>query len=392
MPLQGTLFAMNRSVESGTSLSALVPDVPAGRLETYAEFFVSAADISRVHVDEAGRYLGERSLPGSLVSDDEFTMVPCRYAGSRNARPMNISGLPGVTKHWPTVVHDALSLRARYVERVAVPRLPWVHVWLFGRTLTAVPAMLMRRDTEAYTRVPDRYAALFKPSIGLYMTTERAILGGIDPLATPTATEFLAVTESSGAFLSADAACSGPPHLVDEWLAAVLDGEITGGTRQAAEPMTPAEIELALDYGDAVSRLELLKLVYFCEVRLLLHHFAEVLAPLPGDDRAGLSAKGLDLTPADLRAMCDGLAGLASWLGATAPARVTDAAEVPGWQDEWATLFTAQQSTVDKILSRPPHDGPALAPADLARMAAYVDSTWSSTGLAARYDITTRLR
>jgi hypothetical protein len=371
-------------------LTALVPDIPAAHANAYAEFFVSAVDVARVQLDEAGRYLGERALPASMVSDADFTMLPCKYAGSRRARPMNVSGLPGVTRHWPTVLNNAVTLRARYLERVGQDRLPWVHIWLFGRTLTAVPAMLARRRDGAYDRVPDRYSALFKPAIGLYMTTERAILGGTDALAIPTAEDFLALTESSGAFLSEDAACSGPPHLVDEWLAAVLDGELGRGDR-AGDPMSAADVEMALDYGEAVSRLELLKLVYFCELRLLLLRFADVLSPLPDDQPPGLSAKGLDLGPDELRSMCDGLTALGTWLGATAPSRVDELTGVPQWQDQWSALFDTQQSTIDKILGPPDVPRRPLGPADLARMAAYVDSTWSSEGLAARYDLAARM-
>jgi hypothetical protein len=375
---------------SGAAITALVPDIPAAHANAYAEFFVSAVDIARVQLDEAGRCLGERALPASLVSEADFTMLPCKYAGSRRGRPMNVSGLPGVTRHWQTVLNDAVTLRARYLKRVGQDRLSWVHIWLFGRILTAVPAMLVRRRTGAYERVPDRYSALFKPAIGLYMTTERAILGGMDPLAIPTAADFLATTESSGAFLSEDAACSGPPHLVDEWLAAVLDGELGRG-RRTDEPMPAADVELALDYGEAVGRLELLKLVYFCEVRLLLVRFADVLSPLPDDQPFGLRAKGLDLGPDELRAICDGLTALGTLLGATAPSRVDELADVPRWRDQWSALFDHEQSTVDKVLGAPNVERRPLGPADLARMAAYVDSTWSSEGLAARYDLTSRM-
>ncbi|MGI5230245.1 hypothetical protein [Actinoallomurus sp. CA-142502] len=370
-------------------LRSLLPDVPPVRLEAYAEFFASAADIARVHADEDGRALGERALPRPLREKVDVTLRRCGYPGSRHGRPMNVSGLRTVTAHWDVAVRTAIALRRRYLERAGIERLPWVHVWLFGRTLTAVPAFLVRRSEGRARTVPNEVSALFKPAIGLYMTAERALLGGIDPLAVPTPSEFIAVTEDSGAFLSEDAACSGPPHLVREWAEAVLNGAGTDGGGE----MTPVDAEPLLDYGDAISRMELLKVRYFLETRIQLQRFARSLAPVPGEPGAApMAAKGFTLDAGELEAFARLVAMLGDALGLTAPARAATAAEAVTAQAAWAALFTERQAEVDRTLGRAPARESPLAPADLARMAAYVDATWDSAGRAAIYDLAARLR
>jgi hypothetical protein len=333
-------------------------DVDPDRYRAYAEFFVSASDVARAHRDDDGRPLGERYLPAALRGDAPFDMRTCAYKDSRRGRPMNVSALRGVSRHWPGVLIDVGVLRGAYLRRHAIDRFSWVDLWGFARTATAAPALLARRGREPREVVPARLAALFKPTIGLYMTSERAVLGGADPRARPDAVRFIELTERSGAFHSSDAVCSGPPGMVAEFLEAVLDG----GPQAPSDGWLARLLDLdqLLRYGQAVARMELAK-------NLL---FLELVEPRAGAAASRVLLKGVEVGGLELAAVKQALLGLLHATDVEFPER--DAGAIDGWVDTFERL----QSEVNAALGSRPTPRVRLRLHDLALMAEHLENGW----------------
>jgi hypothetical protein len=353
---------------------SLVPDVDARRYDEYAELFVSATDVARAARDESGRPLGERYLPPRLTENVVFELRASRYPGSRLGRPINVSALEAISRHWRGVLTDVGVLRERYAARHEIVRLSWLDVWQFARTVTAAPALLLRAP-QPPSALPTRLAALFKPAIGLYMTAERAVLGGEEPLAAPAVDEFVELTERTGAFLSRDAACSGTPRMVADFVSAVLDGSAGyPDDGWLARLLHPGR---ALDYGEAVSRLELAKALYLVELlRELLPDAGEGDSSSPPPPFA---FKGIDVEAHRLPELRGTLAGLFERFdGRPPPAAAPEGA--------WTELFERLQAEASAAAGRPP-PSLALSARDLARMVEYLVSTWESTEAGGRLDL-----
>lgn len=301
------------------------------RYARFAELYVSAVNWIRPMHDEEGRPLGERVVPPALRGDAPFAMQPCPFAGGRAGRPMNTSALGSVLHHWRETLNDLGALRAGLARRIPIGP-TWRGLWLTARVVTGVPAMFRRIHDRA---IPVRIAAAFKPGLGLFITSERAILGGADPLARVTAHELAATAEHTGALLSHDAACPGSPRMIEQLAAAVL--EPTGADPAWLEAHV-APIDRIVGYGLANARLELAKGAYLCQLRLL----AGERSALP------LHIKGARPSPAHTARLERATRAAAALLGAALPPPpVAGRGAAARFESAWLAAFGRIQRELD---------------------------------------------
>ena len=123
------------------------------------------------------------------------------------------------------------------------------------RGISAGPSRPFRRSfaDPGQGSVSTRLGALFKPSLGLHMTSDAVIAAGADPAATPTAKEFIGVAESSGVLVWEDAACAASPRMLHEFLAAILTARADG----TPDPSLTSLVEsgTVLRYAEAAANL-----------------------------------------------------------------------------------------------------------------------------------------
>ena len=360
-----------------------MPDVPAERYRPLAEVLVSAADVSRTLFDDAGRPLGERYFPPSFRGAAAFQMVVCPYQGPRHGRDMNLSALPDVIRHWDSVLIALATLRTHHLGRRAETPLTWIDLWFLGRIATAVPAYLSRVGGADCPRVPTPVAALFKPAIGLYRIAERSFLCGAPPDAPLSAGEVVDALHRTGALLSEDAACSGPPRLVSHLLGVAVNGSAGRAAAGAGgDALGGAAPGALVRYGTAAARLELAKFAYFIDVeqRLARLSAAGLLGSVP--HRPPRHLRGVPAAAWDLGTVERRLWLVARASGVTVPALVgdepttrTDRLRHEAARDRvWLGLLAALQADVLAALE---FDAPVpLLMEDLGRIGAYLAFDW----------------
>jgi hypothetical protein len=359
-----------------------MPDVAAERFWPLAEVLVSAADVSRTLFDDSGRPLGERYFPPPFRGAAPFHMAVCPYPGPRRGRDMNVSALRPVIRHWDSVLRALVTLRAQHLGWRADTALTWIDLWFLGRIATAVPAYLARvgGGDAARTPVPTPVAALFKPTIGLYMIAERAFLCGADPDAPLTTATVVDALHRTRALLSDDAACSGPPRLLAQLIDVAVSGSSgTGTAPPGSDALGGAAPASLVRYGAAAARLELAKFAYFIDVE---HRLARLSAAgLLGPYRGPRHLRGVPAAAWDLETVARRLWPVARGLAVpapagTAPTRRTERLHCEAARDRrWLDLFCTLQA---EVLAALEFDAPVtLAMEDLGRIGAYLAYDWS---------------
>lgn len=384
-----------------TGLSARpMPDVPAERYWSLAEALLSAADVSRTLFDDTGRPLGERYFPPPFRGDAAFEMTPCPYEGSRRGRAMNLSALPGVVRHWDSVITALRALRLEYLGGRAGEATRWIDLWFLGRIATAVPAYLARAAGGGRYPIPAAVAALFKPAIGLYMVAERAFLRGADAEEALTGAAVMDALDHTGALLSDDAACSGPPRLLRALVAVAVNGDddATHGSKGASTALGGVAAGPLVRYGAAAARLEMARFVYFVDLerRLALLTEAGLLGPAPY--RCPSHLRGVPVDPLGMETVERRLRLAATGMGLRVPS--PGAGAEPGGRAEhlayeqrrdlaWVHLLSHLQADVLEALGI--HGPPAMVVDDLPRIAAYLARDWRYARSLRRYRVHDRL-
>jgi hypothetical protein len=351
-------------------------EIAPERYARFAEFFVSAVNWARAHVDDEGRPLGERVLPAEVRPDVPFRMVECPFAGTRSGRPMNVSAMTSVSRGWGRILADLAALRVGFVR--AAPAEPtWLTLWLFGRVATALAAAYLRRTGS--DTVPVRLSTAFKPALGLFMTSERTTLfTGIDPWRIVHPAAFVRAAEATRALVSHDAACPGPVRMIEEMADVALGRSTISGADWPAALVAP--LDAVVSYGLASARLELARQSYICQLLLLTRELAARTGAAPPP----ISIKGR-VPPTEVALRVEQVHRRAAALvGETLPAPVALPAAARGpargaaelreladrFEADWLSVFRRIQAQLDAI-------HPASAPAgtiesdDLAHMTGF---------------------
>jgi hypothetical protein len=232
----------------------------------YLESVIPAYRLAHPALDDDGRQVGEANVfPGALRLDRSTEWRTCQYPGSRfrDERPMNVTALKAMIKHW-----KAMMATMRTIKAAAQPRLPrsrdgWTigDLHSFSRVVLSLPAYLLLRRGGARPQpaLHPVLSSLFRITDGIRMVTHDMLFLSAErtwlPQELVTAADLYGFAERNGMFFSQVGVCAGPKALMDEFFSVVF---APGGAALAAhgdEELAPQVRELledlpaALDYG-----------------------------------------------------------------------------------------------------------------------------------------------
>lgn len=225
-------------------------------------FLETALPVHRVAhpaLDAEGRQIGEMNVfPQDMRMKLPTEWRVCPYPGSRyrDEAPMNMTALRSMTRHWKPMLRGTLAVREEFLRRHSVPsdgswRMGDLHA-LSCAALALPTLLLMRSEAPVPNGTLDPVlSSLFRVTDGVRMMSSYLLLLLESPTTydTPiTAPELYRLTEQNNLFLSSRGVCAGPPHMVEEFLATLMEGKPMAG------PPVPraeweAEIPAAMDYG-----------------------------------------------------------------------------------------------------------------------------------------------
>jgi hypothetical protein len=215
-----------------------------------------------------GRQIGENNTGPDIYKEViETEHKICKFEGSRNGLPINVTALRQVMAVWPDALQFTTMLRNDYIRRRGItgPSLTLRQGYVFSKLGAAYPAYLARKRSQAITSLPALETAFFTLGVGPFMIVrtfmERGDLAVLhDGLLT--AAELYEMADSSGTLISAAGkGCAGSKKLILDFLDVTMNGTF-------AKPLDSAEALRAVKsisdwdefyaYVYASSRLELL--------------------------------------------------------------------------------------------------------------------------------------
>jgi hypothetical protein len=188
----------------------------------YLELVIPIFRVAHIAMDAEGRQIGEANVfPKPLRLDVPTEWRTCPHAGSRyqDDRPMNVTALQSMTKHWTQMMVALLPIRDAYLRRFPKAR----HGWTVGdlerlsSLVLMVPAYLLMR---AEKRVENGHlhpvlSSMFRVTDGVRMTMHQMLfLPVVEPTLPPdapmTSAEIYAYAERNYVFHSNYGVCAGP--------------------------------------------------------------------------------------------------------------------------------------------------------------------------------------
>jgi MFS transporter, DHA3 family, macrolide efflux protein len=217
-----------------------------------------------------------------------FTYKRSPYAGSRHGKEMNVSALSQMAKHWSAILADLAFLRTQYLQRYSLKHLKslW-DLWHFAHTATSIHAYLARRSQNPFKSgdLPPRIGGLFKAAQGLFMTSEHMIVVSGRPFdSVINVKEFIEYIEANEIFTmsSTNKVCSGPPHMVDEFIVVALNGQKITSTPYPNLESIIGDMDAFFDYGDKSIKLMLVQHLFGFQTVLLLNDLEKAMSSLCG--------------------------------------------------------------------------------------------------------------
>ncbi|WP_293996746.1 hypothetical protein [Sphaerotilus sp.] len=215
-----------------------------------------------------GRQIGENnSNPAVYKEVVETEHKICKFEGSRNGLPINVTALRQVMAVWPDALQFTTMLRNDYIRRRGLDsaRLTLCQGYVFSKLGAAYPAYLARKRSRPITSLPALETAFFTLGVGPFMVVRTLMEKGDlsvlrdGPL---TATELYEMADRSGTLVSAAGnGCAGSKKLIIDYLDVTMNGTFS-------KPLDSAEARRAVNaiedwdefygYVYATARLELL--------------------------------------------------------------------------------------------------------------------------------------
>ncbi len=231
----------------------------------YLELVIPIYRVAHIAMDAEGRQVGEANVfPPQLRLDVPTEWRTCQLPGSRylNARPMNVSALKSMRKHWTPTMVALLRIREAYLRRFPGARDGWTvgDLQRLSALVLTVPAYLLMR-TERRVENGDLHpvlSSMFRVTDGVRMTMHNMLFIPVDeptlpPDAPMTSSELYAYAERTNVFLSETGVCSGPQAMIEEFLNVLINGQPVAGIEStvldAPVQAALAELEPAIDYG-----------------------------------------------------------------------------------------------------------------------------------------------
>jgi hypothetical protein len=236
-------------------------------LETgYVELVIPIFRVAHMYLDADDRQVGEANVfPPFMRLDRPTLWRTCTYSGTRYQPelPMNVTALRVMRAQW-----RQMMVIVRRVSDAYIARFPEVaeRGWTVGDIermtvcVLALPTyMLVKRDGRIENgKLHPALSSAFRLTDGLRMLMHHMLFvpfgeptrSGLTPM---TGAEAHAYAERNYSFHTAHGVCAGPPAMVEDFLAVILDkADPKGGWPEAIEPEVQEaldQIEPAMDYG-----------------------------------------------------------------------------------------------------------------------------------------------
>jgi hypothetical protein len=200
---------------------------------------------------------------------------------------MNVSALSQMAKHWSVILADLAFLRTQYLQRYSLKHLKnlW-NLWHFAHTATSIHAYLVRRSQNPFKSgdLPPRIGGLFKAAQGLFMTSQHMICSGRPFDSVINAKEFIEYIEANEIFTmsSTNKVCSGPPHMVDEFVVVALNGQKITSTPHPNLESIIGDMDAFFDYSDKKMKLMMIQYLFSLQTLLLLNELEKAMSSLSG--------------------------------------------------------------------------------------------------------------
>ncbi|HEX5745879.1 MAG TPA: hypothetical protein VFZ09_06525 [Archangium sp.] len=209
--------------------------------------------------DAEGRHVGEMNVfPEAMRMKLPTEWKACPYPGSRfrDEAMMNVTALRAMTRHWKAVLQGVLAVREEFLRRR--PLLPDGR-WRLGDlhavsyAVLALPTLLLMRGHDPVSNggLDPILSSMFRVTDGVRMVTSYLLYHPGEPMPydTPISpAELYRISEHENQFLSSRGVCAGPPHMVEEFFATLMDGKPVAGPPTPL-PKWAAAIPEAMDYG-----------------------------------------------------------------------------------------------------------------------------------------------
>jgi hypothetical protein len=227
----------------------------------HLESILSVYRIAHPALDTDGRQVGEANVfPSRLRLDRDTEWRVCQYSGSRyrDDRPMNVTALKAMIKHWKPMMLTLLEIRAELLRRVPRSQHHWTvgDMHMFSAVALSLPGFQLRQRGDASPLHPV-LSSLFRITDGIRMTTHEMLFLSSERTRAPeepiTAADLFGFAERTGVFLSDVGVCAGPKPLIDEFLNTVFDGTAVQGMDRTQLPVEIssllAQLPTVVDYG-----------------------------------------------------------------------------------------------------------------------------------------------
>ncbi|MCU0681158.1 MAG: hypothetical protein MUF34_02670 [Polyangiaceae bacterium] len=225
----------------------------------YLETVIPVHRVVHAALDADGRHVGEINVfPDVMRMKVPTEWRPCNYPGSRyqDDLPMNVTALQAMAKLWRPVLEAALAVRAEFVRRYPLAadgrwKLGDLHAFACAALALPTLAMMRERDPVENTKLDPVLSSMFRLIDGVRIVTIYLLFLPEQPRtydAPMTGPELLYLTERENHFLSTRGVCAGPPPMIEEFFAAVVDGQ---APTKGSAPLGAwaSEIPAAIDYG-----------------------------------------------------------------------------------------------------------------------------------------------
>jgi hypothetical protein len=225
----------------------------------YIESIVPVYRLAHIAVDREGRQVGElNTTPDALRLKVETEFKTCGYAGSRyrSPLPMNMTALRSMIAHWKPVLKATLLCREEFLRRYPQPgegRWRLGELYFAGCHILALPAVqLMReRDPVAPGELDPVLSSLFRVVDGVRMIAGHMLDLYERPMVHDSivdAKQIATSAEREDQYRTYHGVCAGPPAMIDELLATLMDGKPLDDAGIELGNWTQ-DIPLALDYA-----------------------------------------------------------------------------------------------------------------------------------------------
>jgi len=235
-------------------------------LETgYVELVIPIFRVAHMYLDGDNRQVGEANVfPPYMRLDRPTLWRTCTYSGTRYQPdlPMNVTALRTMRAQW-----RQMMVIVRRVSDAYIARFPEVaeRGWTVGDIermtvcVLALPTyMLVKRDPVENGKLHPALSSAFRLTDGLRMLMHHMLFvpfgeptrSGTTPM---TGAEAHAYAERNYSFHTEHGVCAGPPAMVEDFLAVILDkADPKGGWPDKLEPEVEealSHLDAAMDYG-----------------------------------------------------------------------------------------------------------------------------------------------